>query len=375
MKRDRRGFLKSGALATGACMGYPYIASSSNRHRSVGAGVQLRYYPYTLQLKHAFGVSNHTRTTTPVVLTEIEYDGIVGYGEASMPPYLGESHDTVLAFLQKVDLSLFNDPFRIEEILQYIDDLAPGNKAAKACIDIALHDLLGKIMNQPWHRIWGLSAEKTPYTSFTIGLDIPEVVREKTLEAAAFKILKVKLTKGNDKDMINAVRSVTDVPLCVDVNQGWTDKHYALEMMHWMKEHGVVFCEQPMPLQAIDDMAWVTQHSPLPTMGDESVQRLSDVKKSWQVFHGINIKLMKCTGLYEAVKMVQVARALDMKVMLGCMTETSCAVSAMSQLAPLADWADLDGNLLIYNDVFTGMQVVNGKVTLNNMAGIGVRKR
>ena len=306
------------------------------------------------------------------MLTEIGYEGVIGYGEASMPPYLGESHESVFAFLSMVDITQFKDPFRIEEILAYIDELAPGNKAAKASIDIALHDLLGKMLQQPWYKIWGLSAEKTPNTSFTIGLDTPEMVRTKTKEAAGFKILKVKLSKDNDKAMINAVRDITNVPLCVDVNQGWADKNYALDMMHWMHEKGVVFCEQPMPIAALDDMAWVTEQSPIPTMGDESVQRLADVKKAWKVFSGINIKLMKCTGLYEAAKMIQVARALDMKLMLGCMTETSCAVSAMSQLAPLADWADLDGNFLIKNDVYKGMLVVDGKVTLNDKAGIGI---
>lgn len=372
MQNTRRKFLQKSTalLATPLLPDFSFAANNNNKLK--GSTLTMRYRPYTLELKHAFGVNNSIRTTTPVVLTEIGFEGITGYGEASMPPYLGESHDTVLSFLSKVDITQFKDPFRIEEILQYIDNLAPGNKAAKACIDIALHDLLGKIMQQPWYKIWGLSAEKTPNTSFTIGLDTPDMVRTKTKEATGFKILKVKLSKDNDKAMINAVRDVTDIPLCVDVNQGWVDKNYALEMMHWLKEKGVVFCEQPMPVAALDDMAWVTEQSPIPTIGDESVQRLPDVKKAWKVFSGINIKLMKCTGLYEAAKMVQVASALDMKLMLGCMTETSCAVSAMSQLAPLAEWADLDGNLLIKNDIYKGMTVTDGKVTLNDKPGIGI---
>jgi L-alanine-DL-glutamate epimerase-like enolase superfamily enzyme len=158
------------------------------------------------------------------------------------------------------------------------------------------------------------------------------------------------------------------------VNQGWTDRVKALETIHWLKEKGVVFVEQPMPKTAVDDMAWLTQNSPLPIIADEAVQRLPDVMKVHGVYSGINIKLMKCTGMREAHKMITLARALGMKVMIGCMTETSCAVSAAAQLAPKVDWADLDGNLLISNDPYTGMQVLDGKVTLIDKKGIGIKK-
>ena len=173
--------------------------------------------------------------------------------------------------------------------------------------------------------------------------------------------------------MIDTIRSVTNVPLCVDVNQGWTDRVKALENIHWLKENGVVFVEQPMPKTAIDDMAWLTQNSPLPTIADESLQRLPDVMKVHGVYSGINIKLMKCTGMREAHQMVTLAKSLNMKVMIGCMTETSCAVSAAAQLAPKADWADLDGNLLITNNPYSGMEIVDGKVTLNDNPGIGIK--
>jgi len=331
-----------------------------------------RYKPYELQLKHTFTIAGNSRTTTAVMLTELEYEGITGYGEASMPPYLGESHATATSFLSKIQLDAFSDPFRMEEILAYIDSIEPDNCAAKASFDIALHDLVGKLLNQPWYKIWGLSPEKTPLTSFTIGIDTEEIVRQKVKEASVYKILKVKLGRDTDKMMINTIRAATDVPICVDINQGWKDRQMALDMIFWLKEKGVVFIEQPMPKEQIDDMAWLTQHSPLPTMADEFLQRFPDVKRAYQVYSGVNIKLMKCTGMREAYKMLQAAKALDMKIMIGCMTETSCAVSAASQLSPLADWADLDGNLLISNDVFDGMQVVNGKVTLPERPGIGV---
>lgn len=341
----------------------------------VGNGkMKLTYRPYELQLRHTFTVSGNSRDTTPVVLTEIEYGGLTGYGEASMPPYLGESQKSVIGFLNKVDLEQFNDPFMLDDILTYVDAIEPENRAAKACVDIALHDLIGKMVDLPLYRLWGIDPDNTPMTSFTIGIDTPEVVRQKTEEAAGFRILKVKLGGGNDREMIETVRSVTDVPLYVDVNQGWSDKHKALEMAHWLAEQGVVFIEQPLHMDELDETAWLTQNSPLPIMADEAFQRLKDVAALWGIYSGINIKLMKSTGLREAHKMITAARALDMKVMIGCMTETSCAVSAASQLSPLVDWADLDGNLLISNDIYEGVKVIDGKLTLNDLPGIGIRK-
>ncbi len=373
MKTNRRKFLTTiGTLTAG-------VMVSKNAFSSVvpvikNRKMKLSFKTYNLQLKHTFTVSGFSRDTTPVVLTEIEYDGLIGYGEASMPPYLGESQDSVLTFLKKVKLEQFNDPFMLDDILEYVDSIDKNNRAAKASVDIALHDLIGKITNQPLYKLWGLNPTETPMTSFTIGIDTPEVVRIKTLEAERFKVLKVKLGGGNDKEMINIVRSITNVPIYVDVNQGWKDKDKALEMIHWLKEKGIEFVEQPMPKTQVDDIAWLTANSPLPIIADEAFQRLSDIAKFKDVYSGINIKLMKSTGLREAHKMITVARALDMKVMIGCMTETSCAVSAAAQLSPLVDWADLDGNLLISNDVFKGMEVIKGKVTLNDLPGIGIKK-
>jgi L-alanine-DL-glutamate epimerase-like enolase superfamily enzyme len=337
--------------------------------------MKLNFRAYDLQLKHTFSVSGFSRNITPVVLTEIEYDGLIGFGEASMPPYLEESQESVIKFLKRVDISQFNDPFRINDILEYVDSIEKNNRAAKASVDIALHDLIGKIVNQPLYKIWGLNPSKTPLTSFTIGIDNSDVVRLKTEEASPYKVLKVKLGGGNDKEMIETVRSVTNVPIYVDINQGWKDKEYALEMIHWLKGKGVMVIEQPMPKERIDDLAWLTENSPLPTIADEAFQCLSDVVKLNGIYSGINIKLMKSTGLREAYEMITVARALDMKVMIGCMSETSCGVSAAAQLSPLVDWADLDGFLLITNDVFEGMKVIDGKITLNDLPGIGIKKK
>ena len=337
----------------------------------------LRFTPYTAELRHAFTIATASRTSTPGMLVEIEHDGVVGYGEASMPPYLGESQASAAAFLARVDLGRFPDPFQLGEILPAIDALAPGNTAAKAAVDIALHDWIGKKLGAPWHRIWGLDPTKAPVTSFTIGIDTPEVVRQKTREAAPYKIIKVKLGRdpATDRALIDAIRDVTDRPITVDANQGWSDRADALRMIEWLATRGVLFVEQPIPKENPADTAWLRERSPLALIADESVQRLPDVRRALGVFDGINIKLMKCTGLREAHQMITVARALGLKVMLGCMTETSCAISAAAQLSPLVDWADLDGALLIKNDVFLGTTVVDGKITLNDLPGIGVVKR
>ncbi len=388
MKQNRRDFLRiAGLAAVGAGLAIgcgtrkrpeeaPEKEPQDVEPEPKPAGprrMQLHFYPYELQLKHTFTVSSYSRTTTPGVQVKIDYQGYTGYGEASMPPYLGQSVESVTAFLQNLNLEQFADPFCLEDILTYVDSLSPGDSAAKAAVDIALHDLVGKMLGAPWYRIWGYDPAKAPSTTFTIGIDTPEVMKEKTLECAGqFNILKVKLGTDRDKELIQTIRSVTDLPLAVDVNQGWGDRFQALDMIYWLKEQGIVMVEQPLAIDRYDDQAWLFERSPLPLFADESIQRLPDVRRMHGLFSGINIKLMKCTGLREAHKMVDLARALDMQVMLGCMTETSCAVSAAAQLSPAVDFADLDGNLLISNDLFSGVTVVDGKLTLPDLPGIGI---
>jgi L-alanine-DL-glutamate epimerase-like enolase superfamily enzyme len=374
----KRDFIKISGIAAGAliagCKPSP-AGMAAGKAAAMGKGggsLKLSYRPYELQLRHVFTVATNSRTTTPVVLTTIEYEGVKGFGEASMPPYLGESHESVLNFLSKVNLEQFHDPFMREDILAYIDGVMPGNHAAKASLDIALHDLTGKLLGQPWFRLWGLDPTKAPVTSFTIGIDTADVVREKTLEAGAFRMLKIKMGRDNDREMIDTVRSVTDVPVFVDVNQGWKDRNYALEMAHYVKERGGLFIEQPMPKEQVDDIAWLTERSPLPILADEALQTVEDLLPMKGIYSGINIKLMKCGGMHAAYKMITMARQMGMKILIGCMTETSCAVSAAAQLSPLVDWADLDGNLLINNDVYEGMTVVDGRISLPDRPGIGI---
>lgn len=383
----RRDFLKKGALAAA---GAGLLGSGTtlakgleltDDHKSVNfnvngkARMHLTFEPYELKLKHVFTVSSFSRSTTPDVQVRIDYDGYTGYGEASMPPYLGQTVESVCSFLKKVDLEQFPDPFCIDDILNYIDSLSVGDSAAKAAVDIALHDLVGKIIGAPWHRMLGLNPEKTPNTTYTIGIATDEMVKLKTREVAGqFKILKVKLGTPRDREMIRAIREVSDLPIAVDVNQGWKNKKKALDEIFWLKEQGIVMVEQPMPKEMPDANAWLTERSPLPTFADEAIQRLKDIPAIKGAYTGINIKLMKCTGMREAWKMMNYARAEGMKVMIGCMTETSCAIAAAAQLSPAVDFADLDGNLLIANDIFRGTTVVDGKITLNQLPGIGIEK-
>lgn len=383
----RREFLKTGALAavgagllsTGTTLAKGLDLTDNNKSANINvngrARMKLSFEPYELKLKHVFTVSSFSRSTTPDVQLRIDYDGYTGYGEASMPPYLGQSVDSVCTFLKKVNLEQFPDPFCLDDILTYIDSLSPGDSAAKAAVDIALHDLVGKIISAPWHRMLGLNPEKTPNTTYTIGIDTDEMVKLKTREVAGqFKILKVKLGTPRDREMIRAIREVSDLPIAVDVNQGWKNKKKALDEIFWLKEQGIVMVEQPMPKEMPDANAWLTERSPLPTFADEAIQRLKDIPTIKGAYTGINIKLMKCTGMREAWKMMNYARAEGMKVMIGCMTETSCAIAAAAQLSPAVDFADLDGNLLIANDIFQGPTVMDGKITLNQLPGIGIEK-
>ncbi len=336
--------------------------------------MQLSYIPHTLYFKHPFKIAHGIRVSTPIVITQLEHDGKTGFGEACLPPYLPETQETVMLFLKKVCTFLNNqhDPFQLEYILNAIDEIAPGNTAAKASIDIALHDLVGKLSAKPVWKLFELNEKETPYTSFTIGIDTPEMIKQKIAEAECFKILKIKLNGEKDKEVVGAIRNITDKPIAVDINQGWKNKFQALEMINWLCDKNVLFIEQPLPKENLEDSKWLFEKSPLPIYADESIQRLKDIEQISSCFHGINIKLMKCTGLNEARKMITLARKLKLKILIGCMSETSCAVSAAAQLSPLTDYADLDGPLLIKNDLFTGIEFQEGKIILSELPGIGV---
>lgn len=333
----------------------------------------LSFKPYILIKKHRFRIAGGVRSSTPVVLIKIDFDAYSGYGEASMPPVYGESVISATKFITRIDMSQFKDPFDLEHILQTIDGIAPGNTAIKAAIDIALHDLIGKMIQLPIHSYFGLPA-KDLLTSKTIGIDTPDIIFKRVKEAESFQILKIKLGADNDEDIISTVRSTTQKPLFIDANQGWTDKYLALDKIQWLKNENVQLIEQPMPKAAYKDMEWLAAHSPLPIIGDEGLQRVSDLKSASNYYHGVNIKLMKATGLREAYHMAVMAKTIGLKVMLGCMSETSCAIAAACQLGDLAEWIDLDGNLGVTNDPYQAHKVENGTIQLNNEPGIGLIK-
>ena len=371
---DRRKFLVGaglGIIAASAPISISAFGAPTKKTTKSGR-LKLSFTPFELKLRHAFNLAKSSRTSTPGVQVKLEYEGVVGYGEASMPPYLGESIASVTKFLSKLDLSQFNDPFKMEEILAYVDGVEAENRSAKASVDIALHDLVGKLIGQPWYKIWGLSLDKIPQSSFTIGIDTPEVVKQKIKEADDYKVIKIKFGLDNDKEMVDIIRQCTDRPICVDANRGWKTKEQALEMCEYLADKNCLFVEQPMMEDKLDDTAWIRERSPLPIIADEVFHRLPDIVKLKDYYDGINIKLMKSTGMSEAYKMITLARAFGMKIMCGCMTETSCAIAAAAQLSPLIDWADLDGNVLIAQDIFDGVKVIDGRVTPSDKPGIGV---
>jgi len=335
--------------------------------------MKLTYRPFELELKHPFTIAGFSRTSTPLMLIELLHEGYRGYGEASMVPYMGESHESAAAFLNKVDVSQFRHPFNYDHILHYLDSIAPGSPAIKAAIDIALHDLDGKLQQKPCWQLLGSQPQLMPATSVTIGIDAPEVVLQKIKEAESCKVIKVKLGRDTDKILINTIRSVTGVPLYVDVNQGWANLEQSLDMVYWLQEQDVHLIEQPFAKTDAAANAWLTERSPIPIIGDEAIQRLPDVDKAEGIYHGINVKLMKSAGMHEAHQMIQRARQLNMTVLIGCMSETSCATLAAAALAPQCDWADLDGPFLTRNNPFAAPGFANGKWLLNKDAGLGLK--
>ncbi|MGB4775237.1 MAG: dipeptide epimerase [Daejeonella sp.] len=337
--------------------------------------MKIIYKPFDLKLKYPFTIAKFSRTSTPLMLVEIHHEDLTGFGEASMVPYMGENLQTAATFLSKVDLSWVKHPFNYAEIISYLDHIETGNPNIKGAIDIALHDLQGKIENKPCYQIFGSDPAKMPVTAITIGIDTPEIIRNKVNEAKHAKIIKVKLGRDNDKELINIIRTVTNKPLYIDANQGWNDKEQGLDMVNWLAEQGALLIEQPMAKTDIDSNAWITERSPIPIIGDEAVQRFADVENAKGIYHGINVKLMKSAGMYEAHQMILKAKELDLKVLIGCMSETSCGTLAGAALAPLCDWADLDGPFLTSNNPYLDPEFKEGKWVLNNEFGLGLKFR
>lgn len=327
-----------------------------------------------LKLRHTWTTtmsSSEYRDTIQVRLTK---DGIVGVGEgAPIVRYHENAEDGKKAIDEVIPFLQTCDPWRFEKVMADVSQRVPGQFAAKAAIDIAAIDWVGKKLNAPLHRMLGLDPAATPITTFSIGIDTPETTRQKVQEADPFPVLKIKVGLNTDEATIAAVRSVTHKPLRVDANEGWKNKEEAVRKINWLESQGVEFVEQPMPADMIEETRWVRSRVHLPLIADEAAVSARAIPKLVDAFDGVNVKLDKCGGIQQALHMIYVAKALGMKTMLGCMVSSSVSVTAAAQLAPLVDYADLDGNLLIANDPYTGVTVQNGKLILPDRPGIGVK--
>ncbi|MCL4540022.1 MAG: dipeptide epimerase [Bacteroidetes bacterium] len=334
--------------------------------------MKLDYRRYDLKLKHTFTISRSSRDIVPVVLVTFEKDGIIAYGEASPNARYNESTDTVEKFLGRIDIGELSDPFRLEYINEYLDSLSEHDSSAKAAIDIAVHDWIGKKTGIPLYKFFGAERENTPLSTYTIGIDTPEVLVQKVKEAADYPVLKIKVGLPNDGEIIEAVRSVTDKPLRVDANEGWKSKEVALEKINWLSKQNVEFIEQPMPASQIDDVRWLRERVHMPIIADEAVSSMYSIPELATAYDGINIKVQKNGGLLKARKMIYAARVNHMRIMLGCMIESSIGITAAAHLSPLVDWNDLDGNVLISNDPYKGAANAKGRIILTDAPGLGV---
>src|SRR5205809_5290245 len=305
----------------------------------------------------------------------VDGDGHEGWGEADPSSFYGESLETVLAAFDKLASHLPRDPFDLEAAEDRWEHALPKNWAARAALSAALHDLVGKRLGQPLWRLWGLDPQKTPVSSFTIGIDTPDKMREKVHEAAAYPILKIKLGTDRDEELLRTIRDATDKPIRVDANAGWTAAK-ALQMLPLLKEFGVELLEQPLPPADLEGLARVRAAAGhLPVVVDESCLVARDIPRLAEAADGINIKLAKCGSLREALRMIATARALGMLVLVGCMIESSLGITAAAHLTPLVDAADLDGAALTVDDPFVGATIEGGRIRLPTGPGLGVRRR
>jgi L-alanine-DL-glutamate epimerase-like enolase superfamily enzyme len=330
--------------------------------------------PIDLQLSVPFRISREVQYTSSNAIVQINYNEYTGYGEASPAEYYGESVETTLACISLFAGNLGDDPFAIDDIMRRLEKIIRLNPSAKAAVDMALYDLIGKSLGVPLYKLLGLNPKRTPRTSFTIGLDTPEEMVKKVLLAQDYPILKIKVGTKRDLEIIKAIREVTSAVIRVDANTGWTPKE-AIKMINAMAPYNIEFVEQPVAAHDLKGLKLVRDNVPLPIIADESCVTVEDIPRIADCVDGINIKLMKCGGIYHALKMIHTARAHNLRIMLGCMIESSLAITAAAHLSPLVDYADLDGNLLIDNDPYVGVAVERGKLILPEEPGLGVKER
>ncbi len=337
--------------------------------------LQLSADVITLKTRHPFVIARGGEDDNRVVWVRLtDADGGEGWGEADPSRYYGETADTVLAVLKQLEPHLPQDPCDLESAETRFAQAVPRNAAARAALSAALHDLVGKRLGQPVWRLWGLDPARAPRSSFTIGLDTPEQMRRKVVEASAYSILKIKLGTDRDEQILRTIRDATDKPIRVDANAGWT-RERALEMLPILKDYQVEFVEQPLAPDDLEGLAALRRRGVLPIVVDESCIVATDIPRLAGAVDGINIKLAKCGSLREALRMIATARAHRMLVMVGCMIESSLGITAAAHLTPLVDAADLDGAALTTNDPFVGAAIDGEQIRLPSSPGLGVRRR
>jgi L-alanine-DL-glutamate epimerase-like enolase superfamily enzyme len=329
-----------------------------------------------LRLRHTWTTTMSSSAQRETLHVRYTAGGVTGFGEgAPIVRYHEDAQGAQKALEAARPLVLAGDPWRLESLEAEVFRRLEGQYAARAALDIALHDWIGKRLGIPIHRLFGLDPAAAPLTTFSIGIDTPEVTKQKVREAAAFPVLKVKVGLDSDEATIEAVRSVTDKPLRVDANEGWKDRETAIRRIEWLATRGVELLEQPMAAERLEDAAWLKARSPIPLFADEACLRASAIPGLAGAFHGVNVKLDKAGGLREALRMIHTARACGLKVMLGCMISSSASTTAAAQISPLVDYADLDGHLLISNDPYEGVKVQEGRLLLPAGPGLGLRPR
>ena len=330
--------------------------------------------PIDLKLTVPFRISSGVQYVASNAVVQINHKEYTGYGEAAPFEYYGENQETVLACIARFAGDLGTDPFAVEDIMSHLDKIIRLNPAAKAAVDMALYDLVGKMLGVPVYKLLGLNPAHAALTSFTLGIDSPTEMAKKALLAADYPILKVKVGTKNDIAMLEAIREVSPATIRVDANAGWTPKE-AIKTINALAPYNIEFVEQPISPRDLAGLKLVRENVPVPIIADESCVTVEDIPGVAGCVDGINIKLMKCGGLRQALKMIHVARAHNLRVMIGCMIESSLAITAAAHLTPLVDYADLDGNLLIDNDPYGGVVVEHGKLVLLDEPGLGVKER
>ncbi len=329
--------------------------------------------PIDLHLTTPFRISRGIQNTASNVIVQIQYGEHIGYGEAAPDEYYGENQETVLSCIATFAGNLGDDPFLIEDIMSNLEQLIRFHPAAKAAVDMALYDLIGKILHVPLYKLLGLNPAHTLHTSFTLGIDSPTNMAKKALLAKDYPILKVKVGTKNDIAMLEAIREVSDAIIRVDANTAWTPKE-AIKMITAFAPYNVEFVEQPIAPHDLDGLRLIRENVPIPIIADESCVTIDDIPRLAGYVDGVNFKLMKSNGITNVLKMIHVARAHNLRVMIGCMIESSLAITAAAHLTPLVDYTDLDGHLLIDNDPYEGVKVVSGKLVLSDTPGLGVQK-